>query len=255
VIRPYILSETNFEFLEQHRYELAILPWGATEAHNFHLPYGTDNYQVEAIAAESARLAWENAVNLVVLPNIPFGVNTGQSDIYLDMNLNPSTQLIVLKDLITVLNRQGLKKLILLNGHGGNNFKPLLRELGYKFPEMFLSLCNWFQVPDKTLYFENPGDHADEMETSLMLHLHADLILDSSKWGSGKAKKHRVQAIASSWAWSERKWSQVTEDTGVGDPSKSTVEKGSQMFTALTKKLADFYAEVGVLDLDDQYTD
>jgi creatinine amidohydrolase len=93
------------------------------------------------------------------------------------------------------------------------------------------------------------------METSLMLHLHADLILDSSKWGSGKAKKHRVQAIASSWAWSERKWSQVTEDTGVGDPSKSTVEKGSQMFTALTKKLADFYAEVGVLDLDDQYTD
>ena len=68
MIRPYILSETNFEFLEQHRYELAILPWGATEAHNFHLPYGTDNYQVEAIAAESARLAWENAVNLVVLP-------------------------------------------------------------------------------------------------------------------------------------------------------------------------------------------
>lgn len=111
MIRPYILSEANFEFLEQHRYELAILPWGATEAHNFHLPYGTDNYQVEAIAAESARLAWENAVNLVVLPNIPFGVNTGQSDIYLDMNLNPSTQLIVLKDLITVLNRQGLKSL------------------------------------------------------------------------------------------------------------------------------------------------
>ena len=131
MIRPYLLSETNFEFLQKHKYELAILPWGATEAHNFHLPYGTDNYQVEAIAEESARLAWENDVNLVVLPNIPFGVNTGQSDIYLDMNLNPSTQLIILKDLITVLNRQGLKKLILLNGHGGNNFKPLLRELGY----------------------------------------------------------------------------------------------------------------------------
>ena len=255
MIRPYLLSETNFEFLQKHKYELAILPWGATEAHNFHLPYGTDNYQVEAIAEESARLAWENDVNLVVLPNIPFGVNTGQSDIYLDMNLNPSTQLIILKDLITVLNRQGLKKLILLNGHGGNNFKPLLRELGYEFSEMFLSLCNWFQVPDKTLYFENPGDHADEMETSLMLHLYADLILDPSKWGSGKSKKHRVDAISSSWAWSERKWSKVTEDTGVGDPSKSSEEKGSEMFTALTKKLAGFYAEVDALNLEDQYTD
>ena len=46
MIRPYVLAETNWEHLKDEQIELAVLPWGATEAHNYHLPYGTDNYQV-----------------------------------------------------------------------------------------------------------------------------------------------------------------------------------------------------------------
>ena len=48
----------------------------------------------------------EKGAKLKILPNIPFGVNTGQADITLDMNLNPSTQLAILADIIEVLNRQ-----------------------------------------------------------------------------------------------------------------------------------------------------
>ena len=59
MIRPYILKETNWKDIQNHQYELAVLPWGATEAHNYHLPYGTDVYEGDAIAAESARIAWE----------------------------------------------------------------------------------------------------------------------------------------------------------------------------------------------------
>jgi len=55
----------------------------------------------------------------------------------LDMNMNPSTQLIVLRDVIETLNRQGIHKLIILNSHGGNDFKTMIRELGLKFPKMF----------------------------------------------------------------------------------------------------------------------
>ncbi|MEM9327311.1 MAG: creatininase family protein, partial [Bacteroidota bacterium] len=169
-MRPYLLIENNWKSLESERFELAILPWGATEAHNYHLPYGTDVFESEAIAAESARLAWEQGARVIVLPSIPFGVNTGQSDIYLDINLNPTTQLAILDDIATVLSRQGLRKLMILNSHGGNNFKPLVRELGLRFPDMFICFTNWFQSLDKSQYFENEGDHADEMETSLMLH-------------------------------------------------------------------------------------
>ena len=52
--RPYILAETNWKSVRDTRYDVAILPWGATEAHNYHLPYGTDVIETDAVAAESA---------------------------------------------------------------------------------------------------------------------------------------------------------------------------------------------------------
>jgi creatinine amidohydrolase len=120
-----------------------------------------------------------------VLPTIPFGVNTGQTDIKLDINMHPSTQMAVLSDIIEVLNRQGIYKLLILNSHGGNDFKNILRELGVKYPKMFLSTCNWFKALDKSLYFDQEGDHADEMETSLLLYLRPELVLPLGEAGEG----------------------------------------------------------------------
>jgi creatinine amidohydrolase len=133
------------------------MSWGATEAHNYHLPYGTDVYEADAISTESARKAYEKGGKVIVLPPIPFGVNTGQRDIYLDINLNPSTQLVIMRDILTVLNRQGVKKLLLINAHGGNDFKPILRELGAEFPEMLLTLCNFFSSIRQEILFRGRG--------------------------------------------------------------------------------------------------
>lgn len=124
-MRPYILGETHWDALKNAKFDLAVLPWGATEAHNYHLPYATDIIEADHLAAESARIAWELGGKVIVLPTVPFGVNTGQSDIYLDINLNPSTQLAILSDVVEVLHRQGIYKLLIFNSHGGNNFKPL----------------------------------------------------------------------------------------------------------------------------------
>src|SRR6266496_2582096 len=102
--RPYMLVETTWKTVRDGGYDVAVLPWGATEAHNTHLPYGTDNFECDHIAAEAARLAWERGAKVVVLPAVPFGVQTGQLDIPLCLNLNPSTQLGVLHDLSHVLD-------------------------------------------------------------------------------------------------------------------------------------------------------
>ena len=252
-MRPYILAESNWDTLKDANFELAILPWGATEAHNYHLPYATDIIEADALAAEAAKLAWERGSKVTVLPTIPFGVNTGQSDIYLDINLNPSTQFAILCDVVEVLNRQGIYKLLIFNSHGGNDFKPMVRELGLKFPKMFISFTNWFQAMDKSSYFEKPGDHADEMETSLILFLRPDLVLPKEKWGSGKSKKYKIKAFSEGWVWAERKWSQITEDTGVGNPMFSTQEKGKRFFKDVTKKMGDFIYELCNADLDDLY--
>ena len=177
MIRPYILAETNWKDVKESNYDLAVLPWGATEAHNFHLPYATDIIEADNIAFESAKIAWDNGAKVIVLPTIPFGVNTGQADIKLDINLNPSTQSAILSDIIEVLQRSQISKLLILNSHGGNDFKQIIRELGLKYPKMFLSTCNWYQCLNKKDFFEHQGDHADEMETSLVLYLAPQLVL------------------------------------------------------------------------------
>ena len=253
MIRPYILAETNWKNIKNAKFDLAILPWGATEAHNFHLPYATDNIEADYLAAESAKIAWEKGAKIIVLPTIPFGVNTGQSDILLDINLNPSTQYAILKDIIEVLNRQGIKKLLIFNSHGGNNFKPLIRELGLKFPEMFLCAANWFESVNNSDFFEKPGNHADEMETSLMLHLKPELVLSLNEAGMGFERKNKIKAFSEGWVWTERKWSQVTGDTGIGNPKLATKEKGEKYFKTVTTKFAQLFIDIANADTNNLY--
>jgi creatinine amidohydrolase len=68
MIRPYLLAETNWKDLKERTIGLAILPWGATEAHNYHLPYATDNIDSDCLSAESARIAYEKGAKIIVLP-------------------------------------------------------------------------------------------------------------------------------------------------------------------------------------------
>jgi creatinine amidohydrolase len=252
-VRPYILAETSWKYIKDASFEVAVLPWGACEAHNYHMPYGTDIIEADLISAEAARLSWEQGAKVIVLPTLPFGVNTGQFDVKLDINMNPSTQFGVLRDVIEVLNRQGIYKLIILNSHGGNDFKAMIRELGLKFPKMFLCSCDWFKSVDQKEFFENKDDHAGEMETSLLLYLRPDLVLPLSEAGDGAAKKFSFSAIREGWAWAERKWMQVTKDTGVGDPRKASAEKGQKYFKVVTEKVSRFFIEVAKTDSSEFY--
>src|SRR3954462_5914595 len=101
--RPYILAETNWKSVKGTPYEVAVLPWGATEPHNYHLPYATDNYSTTLIAERAAEHAWKQGARVIVLPTVPFGVNTGQLDLKLAINMNPSTQAALLTDIASAL--------------------------------------------------------------------------------------------------------------------------------------------------------
>lgn len=247
------LAENNWKDIREARFEVAVLPWGATEAHNFHLPYGTDNYEVEAIAAEAAGRANQEGARVIVLPAIPFGVNTGQTDIPLTMNILPSTQYAILCDLTENLNRHGIRKLVIMNGHGGNDFRQQIRELNHRFPEMFICQSHWFKIPGNAAFFSEPGDHADESETSLMMFLKPELVLPLPEAGDGKSRKFRVDALNEGWSWTERKWTKVSDDTGIGNPKLATAEKGKVFFEYLIRNYTGFFCQLSSADLNDMY--
>jgi len=252
-MRPYILSETNYKTLKEEKFDIAILPWGATEAHNLHMPYGTDTYESIAFGAECAGIAWEQGVKCLVLPAIPFGVNTGQTDIPGTINLYPSTQAIIIHDVLESIANQHIPRVLILNSHGGNDFKQILREAGRKFPELLLVTCNWYQSVDKSLFFTNEGDHADEMETSLLLYLYSEFILPLDEAGTGAHRKFASPCLNENWVWSERKWSKVTADTGIGNPKEATAEKGKAYFKAVSEKIAKLIIELADLKPDNPY--
>ena len=66
-MREWILSEINYGYVKDHSYEVAVLPIGATEPHNLHLPYGTDNYQLKNIGERICENAWEQGSRVVIL--------------------------------------------------------------------------------------------------------------------------------------------------------------------------------------------
>lgn len=252
-IRPYVLAETNWKLVKDTNYTVAILPWGATEAHNYHLPYTTDNIQAEYVAVAAAELAWAKEAKVIVLPTIPFGVNTGQMDISLCMNMNPSTQYAVLRDVVEVLEAQYIQKLVIVNAHGGNNFKQMIRELSLEFPKVFVCALNWFQAANAKDYFDEPGDHAGELETSAMLHIAPHLVLPIDQAGDGSAKQFKIKGLKEGWVSSQRQWTQVSEDTGVGNPIKATAENGKTFLDAVVKNIAEFFEELHHANVHNMY--
>jgi len=244
---PIVLAESHWPAVDAAPYDVAVLPWGATEPHNRHLPYATDNFECDGIAAESARRAWTQGARVVVLPTVPFGVQTGQLDLRLAINLNPSTQARVLADVIASVERAGIRKFLLFNGHGGNDFKQMLRELQPATP-VFLCTLNWWQVVDARPFFDAPGDHAGELETSVMQHLRPDTVRPLSEAGDGAEKRPTVQGLRERWAWTQRPWTKVSADTGIGDPRASTAEKGKRYVDAVADSIAQFLVELAAVD-------
>ena len=251
-MKEYLLAEATWKTVRETRYEVAVLPWGATEAHNTHLPYGTDNIACEHIAAEAARTAWDAGARVVVLPIIPYGVQTGQLDIPFCLNLNPSTQAAMLGDLARSLEGQGVRKLLIFNGHGGNDFRAMIRELQPRV-KLFLCVTNWYQVVDAGEYFEDLGDHAGEMETSVMLHVAPAFVRPLSEAGEGKERRFRIAALREGWAWAPRRWTQVSADTGVGNPGKASLQKGERYASVVIERLSRFLVDLAAADPDDMY--
>lgn len=250
--RPFILSETTWKAVDPTPYELAVLPWGATEAHNYHLPYATDTIQVVRVAAGAAQRAWGAGARVLVLPSVPFGSQTTQLDIKACINMNPSTQAAVLADIADSLDRQGILKLCIVNGHGGNDFRQMIRELQPK-TRVFLTMVNWYKIVDPKPHFDEPGDHAGELETSVMLHIAPETVLPLNEAGDGRERRFRIAALREGWAWAPRQWTQISADTGVGNPKRSTAEKGKKYFDLVVERLSQFFIDLSKADLTKLY--
>lgn len=239
------LAVTCYGRVKPLQYDLVLLPWGATEPHNLHLPYLTDCILSHNIAVDAARLAKDQyGVRCMVLPYVTAGAqNPGQRELSFCIHYRHATQAAILSDIVASLHTQGYRKLVIINGHGGNTFKGMIRDLSLDYPDFLIASSEWFAIVPAKDYFDQPGDHADELETSVMMHYHPELVnLDEA--GDGASKPFASQMLREKVAWIPRNWQKVSTDTGIGCPRLATAEKGKRYAEAVTRKYAQLFFEL-----------
>jgi creatinine amidohydrolase len=257
-MQPFNLLELNYAQVKEMQFEVAVLPLGATEPHNLHLPYGTDVYEGTTVGQHICKRANELGGKVVLLPTMPYGTETNQMEFPLAMNVMPSTLGRMITDLVASLAKHGIRKVVLLNSHGGNEFKPLLRELHGQF-DCQLFLCNWYQVASDKYgeIFEHRDDHAGEMETSFILAYYPHLVARNADGtlaaDAGELRPTRFAAVNQGWVQITRPWHLLTTNSGAGNPHRSTAEKGKQLMEVVVERLGTFLAELSASPLDKQF--
>ena len=125
----------------------------------------------------------------------------------------------------------------------------MIRELYLEFPNVFVCAINWWQVANAKDFFDEPGDHAGELETAAMLHIAPNLVLPLETAGNGTEKKFKIKALQEGWVSAQRQWTQISSDTGVGNPKRATKEKGKAFLEAVIQKVAEFFEELHHADM------
>jgi len=132
---------------------------------------------------------------------------------------------------------------VIINAHGGNDFKPAIREL-QPTTSLFLATVDWWKAGDAKDTFVEPGDHAGELETSAMQFVAPHLVRPLSEAGDGRSRNWKFSAMQQGWAWAPRQWTRISDDTGVGNPAYSTAEKGEAYVKQCGEHIGAFLAEL-----------
>src|SRR6201987_6194469 len=113
-MRESILAEQTHAFVREQCWQAAVLPFGATEPHNLHMPYGTDTFQVEALAQRACDRAYQAGTRVALLPAIPYGVNTNHLSIpgARERSVTPTTRLRLVTDFAELSDSQVVRTLV-----------------------------------------------------------------------------------------------------------------------------------------------
>ena len=216
--------------------KMAILPVGAFEQHFGVLPLNTDNLEVGALARALA-----SHYDAFLLPAQPFGTsleNTGSAG---TVTLMPSTLMSLTKDIVEGLYRQGFKYVVLVNGHGGNFvLRPAVREINYRNDGCkTIYVEPWVMVPaaEESEIFEGDNElHAGEVETSVMMYLHPELVRrDCLEDGNPAAARGELDMFS---------LPSLSEGLPWGKTSLASADKGRRHFNLMVKYTIQFIDRV-----------
>ncbi|WP_435179878.1 creatininase family protein [Halorussus sp. AFM4] len=229
--------------------EVAVLPTGSVEQHGPALPLGTDLLAARAVAETAA-----DRDDAVLLPPIPVGVSAHHRQFDGTLWTDPGTFEAYVADVVASLAEHGVRKAVVVNGHGGNSDALRRAARGLRDDEVaFATPWNWWANLDALIdeELDTSLGHADAVETSVMLAVAGDLVREAALEA---AEEHG----ADSWGTSVRgapvgfDTIDFSESGAVGEPTEGSRAVGETLLDHASDDLAalvDWLAERDVEDL------
>lgn len=210
-----------------------ILPVGSVEAHGRHLPLGTDTFAPLEIARRVEEEVRRRGSEVLVLPPVWYGHSFVLNVYPGTINVRPESLRMYVGDILSELAAEGFRKVVLLNGHGGNIY-PLIEaaeDVAELYPELEVILVNWWlDFREEILSVCSSQGHAGEDETSVMLAIRGELV--KMEEARGRKVKKRVRVIRKDIG------KEVFPDGVNDDPSGATAEKGEAVLKVVSEKIA-----------------
>jgi creatinine amidohydrolase/Fe(II)-dependent formamide hydrolase-like protein len=233
--------------------DVALLPVGAIEQHGPHLPLDTDAFDADYLARRVAEGC--KPPRPLVLPPIHYGVSYHHEDFSGTLSVGPDTLSRMVHEIGLCAARHGIRKLVIINGHGGNG--PALHfaaQMINRDSQIFTCVeTGETSDADISSIAETLNDvHAGEIETSTALAVRPELVrLDA-------ARKHVPRFTSRYLNFSSKRsvgWYSHTAKisrTGVlGDPTRASSDKGRRMWEVMIKNLIEFIEDLKKLSLDE----
>jgi creatinine amidohydrolase/Fe(II)-dependent formamide hydrolase-like protein len=255
--RPHILGELTWQGAEQRLREvdIALLPVGAIEQHGPHLPLDTDAFDADLLARRVAEECSDPKP--LVLPLIPYGVSYHHDDFPGTISVGNDALAKMVYDIGMSCARQGVTKLVIVNGHGGNaSTLQFAAQLINRDANIFTAVdTGETSDVDMEALCETPNDvHAGEFETSTSLAVRPDLVrMDKAeRFVPDFSSRYLDFSARRSVEWYARTL-KISPSGVLGDPTVASAEKGRKMWQVMVANLVELVEELKGLTLEEIY--
>jgi creatinine amidohydrolase len=228
--------------------EVAVIPVASTEPHGPHLPYGTDTLIGAGVTAKAVQLANQQGARVLRLPPMPYGNNVNFKALPFACRIRVETLMAVLADLVEFLSEEGVKKIVMVNSHGGNvsTIHASLRQIYDRMGDrVFVCACrpNSFAGPDSDGIHSDDSPHAGKYETSMVQYLAEGLVVDADRRET-PLNQPSIAALADESVHWVRPWHRLMPEACAGRPDEATAEMGERYLEASAAGMADFLVEL-----------
>lgn len=241
-----ILGEMTLDEVRAFRPEVVVIALTSTEPHGPHLPYATDFYIGDGIVREAVQQANRQGARVLMYPSLPVGNNVNFKAFPFACRIRVRTYMNLVLDMIEAMEEDGIRKIVLVNSHGGNadTLRAVLREHFERHrpgsdTRAFVSLCGatGMASPEALAAIEHPSEHAGEKETALIQYFQPHLVHED-RFAAFPIRRPEIPELRNGRAHFVRPWEKYMPESAGGETRCSNPEKGKRLAEAAAEGLA-----------------